>query len=110
MVTEHFRDPTIKVMHECKMFEVCMGKNPAAQFFYELEKEAKLAGRHLNEGEHGTMVKAVRLRLPNSYTNIIANIRQDIPLMYPKWKACILVMYDERQKKYAFDQSIQGIR
>ncbi|SJL00818.1 uncharacterized protein ARMOST_04132 [Armillaria ostoyae] len=43
-ITTQFRDPAIEIVHECKMFEVRMGKNPASQFFYELEKKAKLAG------------------------------------------------------------------
>ncbi|SJL00820.1 uncharacterized protein ARMOST_04134 [Armillaria ostoyae] len=37
---------------------------------------------------------------------MIANIGRDIPQTYLEWKAHILVMYDERQKNYAFDQHI----
>ncbi|SJL04351.1 uncharacterized protein ARMOST_07717 [Armillaria ostoyae] len=44
LLTAQFCDPAVEIVHERKMFEVCMGKNPASQFFYELEKEAKLAG------------------------------------------------------------------
>ncbi|PBK60937.1 hypothetical protein ARMSODRAFT_1026027 [Armillaria solidipes] len=60
MLTTQFRDPAIEIVHECKMFEVRMGKNPASQFFYKLEKEAKLAGRRTDEGKRGTLVQAVR--------------------------------------------------
>ncbi|SJL08317.1 uncharacterized protein ARMOST_11680 [Armillaria ostoyae] len=81
MLTAQFRNPAVEEVHKRKMFKVCMGKNPAAQFFYELEKEAKLTGRCNDEGEKGTMT-------------------------YPEWNARILVMYDERQKKWAFDQNI----
>ncbi|SJL16074.1 uncharacterized protein ARMOST_19590 [Armillaria ostoyae] len=88
------------------MFEVRMGKNPASQFFYELEKEAKLAGRRNDESERGTLVAACRRGLPESYTAMIANIGRNIPQTYPEWKAWILIMYDERQKNYAFDQHL----
>ncbi|SJL13393.1 uncharacterized protein ARMOST_16836 [Armillaria ostoyae] len=86
ILTTQFRDPAVEIVHERKMFEVHIGKNPASQFFYELEKEAK--------------------GLPESYTAMIANIGRDIPQTYPEWKARILVMYDERQKNYAFDQHL----
>ncbi|SJL16395.1 uncharacterized protein ARMOST_19919 [Armillaria ostoyae] len=41
---------------------------------------------------------------------MIANIGRDIPQTYSEWKACILVMYDERQKNYAFDQHLNHLR
>ncbi|SJL18796.1 uncharacterized protein ARMOST_22397 [Armillaria ostoyae] len=88
MLTAQFRDPAVEI------------------FFYELEKEAKLAGRCSDEGEQGTLIAAVRRGLPESYTSMIANIRRDIPQTYSEWKARILVMYDERQKNYAFDQHL----
>ncbi|SJL16284.1 uncharacterized protein ARMOST_19804 [Armillaria ostoyae] len=99
-------NPAIEIVHERKMFEVCMGKNPALQFFYKLEKEAKLAGRRSDETERGTLIAAVRRGLPESYTTMIANIGRDIPQTYPEWKARILVMYDKQQKNYAFDQHL----
>ncbi|SJL04350.1 uncharacterized protein ARMOST_07716 [Armillaria ostoyae] len=37
---------------------------------------------------------------------MIANIGQDIPQTYSEWKAHILIMYNKRQKNYAFDQHI----
>ncbi|SJK99899.1 uncharacterized protein ARMOST_03210 [Armillaria ostoyae] len=86
MLTAQFCDPAIEIVHECKMFEVHMGKNPASQFFYELEKEAK--------------------GLPKSYTTTITNIGRDVPQTYSEWKARILIMYDEQQKNYAFNQHL----
>ncbi|SJL16394.1 uncharacterized protein ARMOST_19918 [Armillaria ostoyae] len=59
MLTSQFRDPAIKIIHKRKMFKVHMGQNPASQFFYKLEKEAKLAGRQSDEGERGTLIAAV---------------------------------------------------
>ncbi|PBK66592.1 hypothetical protein ARMSODRAFT_977493 [Armillaria solidipes] len=50
------------------------------------------------------MVKAVRLGVPNSYTNFIVNTGYNMPHTYPKWKTCILVMHKEQQKKMIFDQ------
>ncbi|SJL06745.1 uncharacterized protein ARMOST_10087 [Armillaria ostoyae] len=106
ILTAQFRDPTVEIVHKRKMFEVRMGKNPASQFFYELEKEAKLAGRRNDETKRGTLVAAIRRGLPKPYTTMIANIGRDIPQTYPDWKARILVMYDKRQKNYAFDQHL----
>ncbi|SJK99384.1 uncharacterized protein ARMOST_02680 [Armillaria ostoyae] len=106
LLTAQFHDPAIEIVHKRKMFEVRMGKNPALQFFYKLKKEAKLAGRHSDKGERGTLVAAIRRGLPESYTSMIANIGQDIPQTYSEWKACVLIMYDERQKNYVFDQHL----
>ncbi|SJK97314.1 uncharacterized protein ARMOST_00566 [Armillaria ostoyae] len=96
ILTAQFRDPAVEIVHERKMFE----------FFYELEKEAKLAGHRNDKGERGTLIAAVRRGLLESYTSMIANIGRDIPQTYSEWKTCVLVMYDERQKNYAFDQHL----
>ncbi|PBK65104.1 hypothetical protein ARMSODRAFT_1022533 [Armillaria solidipes] len=83
-----------------------MGKNSTAQYFQELETEADLANRRDDEDERGMMVRAVRLGVPESYTNSIANHGQDIPKTYPEWRERILVMYEEQQKKAVFDQAM----
>ncbi|SJL10456.1 uncharacterized protein ARMOST_13842 [Armillaria ostoyae] len=51
------------------------------------------------------MVKAIRLEVSDSYTKIIANIRTHVPCVYSEWKARILAMYEEQQKKWVFDQT-----
>ncbi|SJL18813.1 uncharacterized protein ARMOST_22414 [Armillaria ostoyae] len=85
-----------------------MGKGPAISYFQELEVEAKKANRRGDTDAHGLMVKAVRLGVPDSYTNAIANSGQHIPVTYNDWKRRICVMYEERQKKWVFDQTIGG--
>lgn len=54
-------------------------------------------------------MQAVRLGIPSSYTTAIINIGFNIPWTYPKWKVCILIMYEECQKKWVHDQ-INGAR
>ncbi|SJK99848.1 uncharacterized protein ARMOST_03159 [Armillaria ostoyae] len=56
------------------------------------------------------MVKAVRLGVPSSYTTFIANQGENIPQTYSEWKHRITNMYDEQQKKWAFDQVIGAQR
>ncbi|SJL15199.1 uncharacterized protein ARMOST_18685 [Armillaria ostoyae] len=51
------------------------------------------------------MVKAVRLGVPLSYTTTITNTGRDIPNDYNEWKARIVLMYEERQKNWAFNQT-----
>ncbi|SJL13526.1 uncharacterized protein ARMOST_16970 [Armillaria ostoyae] len=52
------------------------------------------------------MVKAVQLSVPDSYTNAIANSSENILVTYNDWKRCILRIYEERQKKWVFDQTL----
>ncbi|PBK68395.1 hypothetical protein ARMSODRAFT_1019944 [Armillaria solidipes] len=87
-----------------------MGNGPTTTYFQELEKEAKLARRLDGIDECGLMVKAVRLGIPESYSKSIAFMGFNIPGNYPKWKAHILTMYKERQKKWVFDQTFGGTR
>ncbi|SJL04183.1 uncharacterized protein ARMOST_07543 [Armillaria ostoyae] len=51
LLNEQFRDPAVKEMHEKKMYELRMSKEPATHFFYKLEKEASLAGWRGDEGK-----------------------------------------------------------
>lgn len=87
------------------MFELKMGSNLATTYFQKLEQEAKLAGQRDDEGEHDTMVRAVRLRVPASYTSFIANVSVGVPHTYSNWKNRILLMYEEHQCKYMYDQT-----
>ncbi|SJL05189.1 uncharacterized protein ARMOST_08557 [Armillaria ostoyae] len=52
------------------------------------------------------MVKAVRLGVPDSYTNAITSSSENVPVTYNDWKRRILRIYEERQKKWVFDQTI----
>ncbi|SJL01314.1 uncharacterized protein ARMOST_04634 [Armillaria ostoyae] len=108
LLAQNFHDPASKELHEKRMFDLRMGKGPAISYFQELEIEAKKANRRGETDERGLMVKAVRLGVPDSYTNAIANSGQHIPLTYNDWKRRICVMYEERQKKWVFDQTIGG--
>ncbi len=98
MINEQFQDPTIKEVHKKHMYELCM-MGPATVYFQKLKEEAKLAGRWGNESDRGAMVRAVRAGVPASYTSFIANIGIGVPRTYSEWKTCILVMYEEHQKK-----------
>ncbi|SJL13786.1 uncharacterized protein ARMOST_17234 [Armillaria ostoyae] len=100
-----FRFPS-EELHEKRMFDLRMGKGPAISYFQELEVEAKKANRRGETDVRGLMVKAVRLGVPDSYTNAITNSGQHIPITYNDWKRRICVMYEERQKKWVFDQTI----
>ncbi|SJK99609.1 uncharacterized protein ARMOST_02917 [Armillaria ostoyae] len=104
----NFHDPASEEMHEKKMFDLRMGKGSALAYFQELEMEAKKANRRGETDARGLMVKAVRLGVPDSYTNAIANSGQHIPVTYNDWKRRICIMYEERQKKWVFDQTIGG--
>ncbi|SJL05427.1 uncharacterized protein ARMOST_08794 [Armillaria ostoyae] len=104
----NFHDPASEEMHEKKMFNLRMGKGSALAYFQELEMEAKKANRRGETDARGLMVKAVRLGVPDSYTNAIANSGQHIPITYSDWKRRICIMYEERQKKWVFDQTIGG--
>ncbi|SJL18904.1 uncharacterized protein ARMOST_22506 [Armillaria ostoyae] len=53
----------------------------------------------------GLMVKATRLGVPSYYTNTITGQGRDIPGDYDEWKARIILMYEERQKNWAFHQA-----
>ncbi len=92
-------------MHETKMKTMKMAGDPATVFFQKLEREAKLAGRRDDTDRRGTMVAAVRQGVPWSYTSIITSIRIGIPQNYDEWKECILVMYEERQRDRAYNES-----
>ncbi|SJL15524.1 uncharacterized protein ARMOST_19024 [Armillaria ostoyae] len=104
----NFHDPASEEMHEKKMFDLRMGKGSALAYFQELEMEAKKANRRGETDARGLMVKAVRLGVPDSYTNAVANSGQHIPVTYNDWKRRICIMYEERQKKWVFDQTIGG--
>ncbi|PBK76311.1 hypothetical protein ARMSODRAFT_969052 [Armillaria solidipes] len=92
-------------VHEKKMFDLQMGNGTATAYFQELEKEAKLVGQRYEEGERGMMVKAVRLGIPESYSKFITMTRFNMLHAYLEWKARVLIMYEERQKKWVFDQT-----
>ncbi|PBK63587.1 hypothetical protein ARMSODRAFT_1023789 [Armillaria solidipes] len=105
LLTTQFHDPTIEEVHEKRMFDLWMGKGPAVTYFQKLEIEVKKAGRWGDDQARGLMVKAIRLGVPDSYTNTITNSGQNIPSSYNDWRRCILIMYKERQKKWVFDQT-----
>ncbi|SJL16886.1 uncharacterized protein ARMOST_20416 [Armillaria ostoyae] len=104
----NFHDPASEETHEKKMFDLRMGKGSALAYFQELEMEAKKANRRGETDARGLMVKAIRLGVPDSYTNAVANSGQHIPVTYNDWKRRICIMYEERQKKWVFDQTIGG--
>ncbi|SJL04856.1 uncharacterized protein ARMOST_08227 [Armillaria ostoyae] len=85
LVSRQFHDPATQDIHEKRMFDLRMGKGPAISYFNELEIEAKKAGRREDDQERGLMVKAVRLGVPNSYTNAIASSGEHIPSTYHLW-------------------------
>ncbi|SJL08909.1 uncharacterized protein ARMOST_12283 [Armillaria ostoyae] len=104
-VNEQFRDPAAMEVQEKKMFELRMGSGPATTFFQELEVLATKAGRRHDVDARGLMVKATRLGVPSYYTNTITGQGRDIPGDYDEWKARIILMYEERQKNWAFHQA-----
>ncbi|SJL18927.1 uncharacterized protein ARMOST_22529 [Armillaria ostoyae] len=104
LLTAQYRDPAVEEVHEKKMFELRMENGAATTYFQELEKLAKLAGQQRDEGERGVLVKAVRLGVPESFTRFIAFQGHGVPQTYTQWKARIIAMHEERQKKWAFDQ------
>ncbi|SJL06244.1 uncharacterized protein ARMOST_09580 [Armillaria ostoyae] len=106
LLAQQFHDPASEELHEKRMFDLRMGKGSAIAYFQELEMEAKKANRRSETDTRGLMVKAVRLGVPDSYTNAIANSGQHIPIVYNDWKRRICIMYEERQKKWVFNQTI----
>ncbi len=100
-----FRDLACEEMHETKMKTMKMAGDLATVFFQKLEREAKLAGRRDDTDCRGTMVAAVRQGVPWSYTLIITSIGVGIPQNYDEWKERILVMYEERQRDCAYNES-----
>ncbi|SJL03643.1 uncharacterized protein ARMOST_07000 [Armillaria ostoyae] len=106
LLAQQFHDPASEELHEKQMFNLRMGKGTALAYFQELEMEAKKANRRGDDQARGLMVKAVQLGVPDSYTNAIASSGQHIPITYNNWKRCICVIYEERQKKWVFDQTI----
>ncbi|SJL00847.1 uncharacterized protein ARMOST_04161 [Armillaria ostoyae] len=104
-VNDQFRDPAAMEVQEKKMFDLRMTNGPATAFFQELEVLATKAGRRHDIEARGLMVKAVRLGVPQSYTTAITNQGRDIPGDYNEWKARIILMYEERQKNWAFHQT-----
>ncbi len=100
-----FRDPACEEQHERTMKTMKMGSDPATVFFQKLEREAKLAGRRHDTDRRGTMVAAVRQGVPWSYTGIITSIGIGIPQDYDEWKERILVMYEERQRDKAYNET-----
>ncbi|PBK73738.1 hypothetical protein ARMSODRAFT_972125 [Armillaria solidipes] len=95
IINSQFWDPAIEEVHEKKMYNLWMGNGSTTTYFQEVEREAKLAGLHTDERECRAMVKAVRLGIPNSYSKFIANTSYNMPHMYPKWKACVIIMHEE---------------
>ncbi len=100
-----FRDPAFEEEHKKRMKNMKMGSDPATVFFQKLEQEAKLAGSRNDTDRHGTMVSAIRQGVPWSYTSIISSIVIGIPQTYDNWKERILVMYEERQRDHAYNES-----
>ncbi|SJL16146.1 uncharacterized protein ARMOST_19665 [Armillaria ostoyae] len=92
-------------VQEKKMFDLRMGNGPATTFFQELEVLATKAGRRQDTDARGLMVKATCLGVPSYYTNTITGQGRDIPGDYDEWKARITLMYEERQKNWAFHQA-----
>ncbi|SJL19097.1 uncharacterized protein ARMOST_22705 [Armillaria ostoyae] len=82
-----------------------MGNGIATSYFQELEMEAKLARRHYDKRERGMMMKAVQLGIPKSYSKFIAMMGFNMPHTYQEWKARVTATYEERQKKWVFDQT-----
>ncbi|SJL16483.1 uncharacterized protein ARMOST_20009 [Armillaria ostoyae] len=72
---------------EKKMFELKMGNGPATTYFQELEVLASKAGRRNDTDARGLM-------------------GENIPQDYSQWKTRITNMYEECQKKWAFDQTV----
>ncbi|SJL07076.1 uncharacterized protein ARMOST_10419 [Armillaria ostoyae] len=108
LLAQNFHNPASEELHEKRMFDLRMGKGSTIAYFQELEMEAKKANRRGETDARGLMVKAVRLGVPDSYTNAIANSGQHIPVIYNDWKRRVCIMYEERQKKWVFDQAIGG--
>ncbi|SJL11281.1 uncharacterized protein ARMOST_14684 [Armillaria ostoyae] len=104
-VNDQFRDPAAMEVQEKKMFDLRMGSGPATAYFQELEVLATKAGRQHDIDPRSLMVKAVRLGVPLSYTTTITNQGRDIPGDYNEWKTRIVLMYEERQKNWAFNQT-----
>ncbi len=50
------------------------------------------------------MVTTVRSGVPQSFTQIITDIGLGILTTYDKWKECILIMYEERERNKAYNQ------
>ncbi|SJL04216.1 uncharacterized protein ARMOST_07577 [Armillaria ostoyae] len=106
LLNEQFRDPATEEVQEKKMFDLRMATGNATSYFQELEKLAKLTRRLHKQEEKGLMVKAVYLGVPELYTKSITMTGFNIPRTYPEWKARIITMYEERQKKWVFDQTM----
>ncbi len=100
-----FRDPACEEEHEKRMKNMKMGGDPATVFFQKLERKAKLAGRRDDTDHRGTMVTTVRQGVPWSFTSIITSIGMGIPQNYDEWKERILIMYEERQRDRAYNES-----
>ncbi len=100
-----FRDSTVEEQHDKRMQTMKMGSNPATIFFQKLEIKAKLAGRRDDTGRRGTMVVVVQQGVPWSYTSIISSIGVGILQDYDEWKERILVMYEERERDRAYNDS-----
>ncbi|SJL10441.1 uncharacterized protein ARMOST_13827 [Armillaria ostoyae] len=92
MLNEQFRDPATEEVQEKKMFDLRMGTGAATTYFQELERLTKLARQLHDQDERGLMS--------------IAMTGFNILLTYPDWKARILIMYKEHQKKWVFDQTM----
>ncbi|SJL08322.1 uncharacterized protein ARMOST_11685 [Armillaria ostoyae] len=104
-VNNQFRDPAAMEVQEKKMFDLRMASGPATSYFQELEVIATKAGRQHDMDARGLMVKAVCLGVPSYYTTTITGQGCDIPSSYDEWKARIILMYEERQKNWAFHQT-----
>ena len=58
MVTAQFRSLAVEEQHEQEMNDLRMGNGSANDYFQELERLAKLAGRRTEEEDRGIMVRA----------------------------------------------------
>ncbi|SJL19064.1 uncharacterized protein ARMOST_22671 [Armillaria ostoyae] len=91
-------------VQEKKMFELRMGSGPATTFFQELEVLATKAGRRHDVDARGTMVKATASASPPIIPTP-SPAKGAISPAYDEWKARIILMYEERQKNWAFHQA-----
>ncbi|SJL16841.1 uncharacterized protein ARMOST_20370 [Armillaria ostoyae] len=103
-VQTKFSKPGVEEKHKVAMYALRMtGTMTATEYLQELEKLAKKAKLQHDTNDRGHMVMVLRQGVPTSYTNMIANIRTNIPVGYEQWGQRIIVMNEERQRKAALD-------
>ena len=106
MVAAQFRSLAVEEQHEQEMNDLRMGNGSANDYFQELERLAKLAGRRTEEEDRGIMVRVVRRGVPYSYIKMIGDMGDNVPDTYPRWKVRISKMYEERQKQYIIQKML----